>query len=227
MSELALPLSLLVAGFASGLHCAGMCGGIAAGFSVLHKDQLWKRQLAFNLGRLTTYAAAGAAVGAVGAGAYAATALPAQTALYVLASLVLVVAGVHLAGFGNSLRKLESLGMPLWHRVQPHAVRLVAIRPFAAGLAWGFLPCGLVYGALAAAAFAGGPAQGALAMLAFGAGTLPWLLAAGIATARLRGWLKLSAVRIAGGAMLIGTGAWSAAHASGLSDTVRQSLLCF
>lgn len=189
MSELALPLSLLVAGFASGLHCAGMCGGIAAGFSVLRKDQLWKRQLAFNLGRLTTYAAAGAAVGAVGAGAYLAAALPAQTALYVLASLVLVVAGVHLAGFGNSLRKLESLGMPLWRRVQPHAVRLVAIRPFAAGLAW--------------------------------------LLAAGIATARLRGWLKLSAVRIAGGAMLIGTGAWSAAHASGLSDTVRQSLLCF
>jgi sulfite exporter TauE/SafE len=227
MSDAALPLSLLVAGFASGLHCAGMCGGIAAGFSVLQKEKVWKRQLAFNLGRLMTYAAAGAAAGAVGAGAYAAAALPAQTALYVLAGVVLFVAGMHLAGFSSFLSTLERLGMPLWRRVQPRAVRLLAMRPFAAGLAWGFLPCGLVYGALAAAAFAGGPAQGALAMLAFGAGTLPWLLAAGVGAARLRGWFKSSAVRVGGGAILMGTGAWSAAHASGLSDAVRQSLLCF
>lgn len=231
MSELALPLSLLVAGLASGLHCAGMCGGIAAGFSVLQKQELWKRQLAFNLGRLTTYAAAGAAAGAVGAGAYSAAALPAQTALYVLASLVLVLAGVHLAGFGNSLRNFEKLGMPLWRRVQPLAMHLLAARAlpqaYAAGLAWGWLPCGLVYAALAAAALAGGPSQGAVAMLAFGVGTLPWLLAAGIATARLRGWIRLRPVRLAGGGILIGSGAWGAAHASGLSETVRQTLLCF
>ena len=36
-------------------------------------------------------------------------------------------------------------------------------------------------------------------MLFFGLGTLPWLLAAGVAAARLRGWLARPAVRYAAG----------------------------
>ena len=53
-----LPLSLFIAGLASGLHCAGMCGGSAAGFSLLQKVAVWKRQLAFNAGRITSDAGA-------------------------------------------------------------------------------------------------------------------------------------------------------------------------
>lgn len=213
----ALAMALFVAGLASALHCAAMCGGVAAGFAVLHKEALWRRQLAFNFGRIASYSVAGAAAGTVGG--YAAAVLPLQTGLYVLASLVLLVAGLHLAGM--SLSGLERFGMPLWRRVQPYASKHLVKRPFAAGLAWGFLPCGLVYGALAVAAFAGGPAQGALAMAAFGAGTLPWLLAAGVAAARLRPYRRIA------GAFLVGSGAWGAAHASGLSETVRQTLICF
>lgn len=57
----------------------------AAGFSVLQRGQVWPRQLAFNTGRITTYAAAGAAAGALGgAGAYVAAVLPAQVLLYLL-----------------------------------------------------------------------------------------------------------------------------------------------
>ena len=73
MTDLALPLALFAAGLASGLHCAGMCGGISASFSLLQKEKIWKRQLAFNAGRITSYAAAGAAAGTLGsAAAYAA-----------------------------------------------------------------------------------------------------------------------------------------------------------
>ena len=61
-----LALALFAAGLASGLHCAGMCGGISGGFSLLQKEQLWPRQLAFNGGRIASYAAAGAAAGALG-----------------------------------------------------------------------------------------------------------------------------------------------------------------
>ena len=50
---------------------------------------------------------------------------------------------------------------------------------YALGLVLGLLPCGLVYGALAAAAGTGGMLDGALAMAAFGAGTVPALVAAG------------------------------------------------
>ncbi len=81
------------------------------------------------------------------------------------------------------------------------------------GLLWGWLPCGLVYGALTAAALAGSPAAGAAAMLAFGIGTLPWLLAAGVAAARVRDYLRMSIVRLSVGGTVLAFGAWGLAHA--------------
>jgi hypothetical protein len=230
MSELVLPLALLLGGFASGLHCAGMCGGISAGFSLLQKQHLWQRQLAFNAGRITSYAAAGAVAGALGsAGAYVAAVLPAQTFLYLFSSAFVLAIGIHLTGLALPLAALEKLGVPVWRRVQPLAARLLPARTlpqaYAAGLAWGWLPCGLVYGALLAAVFAGGPARGAIAMAAFGAGTLPWLLAAGVAAARLRQWTLTRALRRVGGFLLIALGGFGVAHASGLG--LGPALLCF
>jgi uncharacterized protein len=220
-----LALALFIAGLASGLHCAGMCGGISAGFSLLQKDQVLKRQIAFNTGRIASYAAAGAGAGALGsAGAYMVAVLPAQIVLYLFSSAFVLAAGVHLAGFALPLASLEKIGLPVWRRVQPFAARLLPGRSlpqaFAAGMAWGWLPCGLVYGALLAAVFAGGAAQGALAMAAFGAGTLPWLLLAGVAAARLRQWTHLQRLRRAGGLGLVGLGAWGIAHG------VEQTILC-
>ncbi len=220
-----LALALFIAGLASGLHCAGMCGGISGGFSLLQKEQLWRRQLAFNCGRIASYAAAGGAAGALGsAGAYAAAALPAQAILFVFSSVFVALVGIHLAGGGLPLPVLEKYGVPLWRRLQPIAARLLRggglPHAFAAGMAWGWLPCGLVYGALLAAVFAGGAAQGALAMAAFGAGTLPWLLLAGVAGARLRHWARRRELRRALGLALIGLGGWGVAHG------VEQTILC-
>jgi sulfite exporter TauE/SafE len=221
----ALPLSLFALGLASGLHCAGMCGGISAGFSLIQKQPLWTRQFAFNAGRITSYATAGAAAGALGsAGAYAAAVLPAQLWLYLLSSGFIVLAGLHLSGLALPLDRLERFGLPLWRRLQPLAARLLpahtAPQCFAAGMAWGWLPCGLVYGALAAAVFAGGALEGAAAMAAFGAGTLPWLLVAGVGAARLRQWKGIRHLRRAAGALLIGLGTWGLAHG------VEQTILC-
>ncbi|HMA90625.1 MAG TPA: sulfite exporter TauE/SafE family protein [Burkholderiales bacterium] len=228
-SSWALPLALLVTGFLSGVHCVGMCGGIVCAFSP--NGGGLRRQLAFNFGRITSYAAVGAGAGLIGsAGAWAAGAAPAQAALYVLANAMLVLVGLHLAGAGRLLGGIEALGAPLWRRLQPLAARLLpAQRPsqaYAAGLVWGWLPCGLVYGALAAAAFAGGPAAGALAMLAFGLGTLPNLLAAGLAAARLRAFTARRAVRLAAGALVFGFGAVGLAQAAGIAGGLRNSLLC-
>ena len=218
MSEFALPLALFLGGLASGLHCAGMCGGISGGFSLLRKEQVLRRQLVFNAGRITSYAAAGAAAGALGsAGAYIAAVLPAQIFLYLFSSAFVLLAGMQLWGAPLPLAALERLGMPVWRRLQPLAIHLLRRGSFAAGLVWGWLPCGLVYGALLAAVFAGGAAQGAIAMAAFGAGTLPWLLAAGVLAARFRGAVKL---RRAAGALLIGLGTWGLAHG------VEQTILC-
>lgn len=234
---------MFLTGLASGVHCAGMCGGIVAAFSAqrgiaaapraLLRDcgPGWGRQLAFNLGRISTYAAAGALAGGLGgAAAYLGGALAAQAALYVLANLMLVLVGLHLAGAAAWLARFEIVGIPVWRKVQPLAARLFGARTlpgvYAAGLAWGFLPCGLVYGALAAAAFAGSPGAGAAAMLAFGLGTLPNLLAAGIAAARVRASLARRPVRIAAGGMVLGFGIFGLAQASGVAESVRRGLAC-
>jgi sulfite exporter TauE/SafE len=64
-------------------------------------------------------------------------------------------------------------------------------------------------------------------MAAFGAGTLPWLLSAGVAAAKLRGWTGLTTLRRLGGALLVALGGLGIAHASGLGASVRQAFACF
>ena len=225
----ALLAAMLAAGLASGLHCAGMCGGIVAAFDsnrviTIRAKTDWHRRLAFNLGRISTYAAAGAAAGLLGGAAYAVSALPAQTVLYVAANVMLVLMGLHLAGAGRVLGRLEALGAPLWRRLRPLAARLLPGRTptqaYAAGLVWGWLPCGMVYAALAGAMLAGSAARGALAMAAFGLGTLPFLLAAGWLAARLRAW------RVAVGGAVLGFGTYGLAHAGGLGEAIGRGLLC-
>jgi uncharacterized protein len=233
--EATLPVAMLLLGLASGVHCVAMCGGIVGAFStqrvaVPTRAAQWRRQLAFNLGRISTYGAAGALVGAMGAaGVYAAGALPAQTVLYVMANLMLILVGLYLAGFGGALRRIESLGVPLWRRLQPLAARLLPKQSgagaFAAGALWGWLPCGLVYGALAAAAFSATPQAGALAMLAFGLGTTPNLLVAGFAAARVRAWMTRRPARIAAGGVVLAFGTYGLVHAAGVGEGIRRALV--
>ena len=216
-------LAMLALGAVSGVHCLGMCGGIVAAWSLkgipVREEKPRPplgRLAAFNAGRLATYAALGTAAGAFGA------ALEAQVALYVAANVVLVLAGLHLAGFGV-LSRLEALLVPLWRTLQPFTA---AGNGFVAGLAWGFIPCGMVYGALAAASLAGSPAGGAAAMLAFGLGTLPFLAAAGLAAARARAWLRGALARAVAGTLVLGFGIYGLAHAGGLADGIRRGILC-
>lgn len=233
--DASLPLALFGLGLASGLHCAGMCGGIVTAFSthqLFPKNIIVRRQLAFNAGRITSYSLAGAAAGALGSvAAYASGALWGQAALLVAANLLLILMGLYLLGAANLLSRLEFLGAPLWKRIQPLAARALGARTLAgvygAGALWGWLPCGLVYGALATATFAGGPAEGALAMFAFGAGTLPNLLAAGLAAAQLRRFMGRRGVRAAVGGVVLGFGAWGLAHAGGVGERIgRFALSC-
>jgi sulfite exporter TauE/SafE len=231
--------AMFAAGLASGVHCVAMCGGIVAAFDVrktipirnASEKSPWARRLVFNAGRVSTYAAAGAVAGALGGAAYAAAATPAQAVWQVAASVLLILIGLHLAGAGRLLGGLEALGAPLWRRVQPVAARLLGaatpqracttpLRAYAAGLAWGWLPCAMVYAALLAAAAAGDPLRGAAAMAAFGAGTLPFLLAAGWLAARLRAWRYTAAAAIAG------FGVFGLAHAGALEEVRRVVLLC-
>lgn len=220
-------MSAFLLGLFGGVHCAGMCGGIVALLGSRHRvvpiraqagagalaamQSSVPLQLAYNAGRIGSYTVAGAIAGGVGSAAWlAAHVLPIQQAAFVAANLVMIALGVALAGLAGGLRRLgvlERAGAALWRRVGPHATRLLGAPTLpgalAAGAAWGWVPCGMVYGVLVAALVSGSAADGALLLLAFGLGTLPNLLALGLAAQRGAGLLAHPGARVAAGVAIV------------------------
>ena len=186
----ALAAAALVAGFLGGVHCIGMCGGIAGSLSAAARGPALRRQAAFNLGRIGTYAVAGALAGGLGSLVQALGPVnAAQTALFIVANVFMVLLGLYVAGWGRSLLKLESAGGAAWRRIEPLRRRFLPIdsdaRALGAGAVWGWIPCGLVYSMLALALASGSALAGAGVLAAFGLGTLPALAGAGLAAQRL------------------------------------------
>lgn len=205
-------LALFLVGLLGGTHCVGMCGGIVGALSMGAAPRL-SLHLAYNAGRIASYVLAGAIVGTLGAASLALSEqLPLRIALYVLANLMLIALGLYLMGVTQALAFTERLGQNLWRRIQPATRCFLPARTvrqaFPLGLLWGWLPCGLVYSALATALTAGSALRGAGLMLAFGLGTLPNLLLAGFLLARLRGWVQRRVVRVAAGLTVAGFGVW-------------------
>jgi uncharacterized protein len=170
-----------------GLHCAGMCGGIVGALQLNRPRKVSAAKLAagYHAGRVLSYSLAGALAGTLGAALYAADVLPVQAVLLLVGSSMLLAIGASMFGRGAWLKRIEPAGAWLWRFIAPLARRLypprTGLHAFAAGMAWGWIPCGMVYAALPLALVAGGPLQGALVMLAFGFGTLPNMLAVDVA----------------------------------------------
>lgn len=192
------------AGLLGGVHCIGMCGGIVGTLALEARGPAIARHLAFNGARIASYAIAGSVAGFAGSLAHAQGAwFTAQAGMFLVANVVMVLLGLYVAGWGRAVLAIESAGRPLWRRIEPFARRMLPIdstgRALGAGLAWGWIPCGLVYSMLVLAAASGSALAGAGVMLAFGLGTLPNLLLAGLAAQRLlavrrRPWVR----RVAG-----------------------------
>lgn len=223
---------LLTTLFVTGLigsasHCSGMCGPfvlsqVAARMESVPLSRMseWRRLtgaalLPYHLGRATTYAA----LGAVAAGA--AGLLSGGGAFRLVAGLLLGVAALFLLGM--AVPRLKAMmagasGESWWSRsvgrwARPLFAAPTGLRGWGLGVALGFIPCGLLYAALAAAAASGDPLAGAFAMLAFAAGTIPALFGVGVighfAVGRWRGsvlrWAPLLLVMNAG---MLGFMAW-------------------
>lgn len=202
----------LLFGVLGGGHCIGMCGGLmgALTLAVPERQRRWRLLLAYNLGRVASYAVAGLLTGLLG---HAVANGPGALILRVIAALLLIAMGLYLAGWWQGLTYIERLGRGLWRHLQPVARRLLPMNsvPRAAlvGALWGWLPCGLVYSVLLWAALQGNALTSATLMLAFGLGTWPVLLAAGLAAERTRALLRRRGLRTAGGLLVIAFGLWS------------------
>ncbi|MDB5906385.1 MAG: Cytochrome biosis protein [Massilia sp.] len=225
MSAVSLVPVFMVGLFGS-VHCAGMCGGIVGAFSVVPRrafpvavvalrsapSDALARVLAYNSGRITSYATAGALAGGLAAGARALTGLALiETIGYWLANLLLVVLGLYLMDAWRGLAHLEQLGQRAWRRIEPITALLLPLdspaKLLAMGAVWGWLPCGMVYSVLLTAMLSGSALSGAAVMVAFGLGTLPMLLTMGMLGVPLRSWIRRRAVRVASGLVVLAFGA--------------------
>lgn len=208
-------------------HCAGMCGPfvlsqVAARLEALPAATMTEFRrlggaalLPYHLGRATTYGVLGAAAGwAAGALAgwggfrYVAGALLVLAALFLVAMAVPRLKGL-LGGGGESWWSRHVAGL-----VRPLFLAPTGWRGWLLGVALGFIPCGLLYAALAAAAASGDPLAAAMAMLAFAAGTVPVLVAVGaIGHFAIGQWrsqvLKWAPLLLVANAGMLGYMAWA------------------
>jgi hypothetical protein len=141
--------------------------------------------MAYNIGRILSYAAAGSLIGYLGMTVFTNISPKYGHALLQwTAALFMIAIGLYLAGWFPRFALVENLGKPLWRKLEPLGQRLLPVKSPAQallfGLVWGWLPCGLVYAAIVYAAASGGAVNGALFMAFFGLGTLPTVLSAGI-----------------------------------------------
>jgi len=175
--------SAFLIGLFGSFHCIGMCGPIALALPIQkdNKFALISGRILYNVGRAITYAFIGLFFGLVGQ----------SLSLAGLQQSVSIVAGVLILlmvllpskvsqklyllkpayGFTNFLK--QKFGTLLKQKS--------VLSTFFIGLLNGFLPCGLVYIAVAGAIATGSYLDGATYMFVFGLGTLPIMLAVSLA----------------------------------------------
>lgn len=216
-----------------------MCGGIVAALNVRaprtslpSRGLDFGRQLAYSVGRIASYACAGAIVGGAGSlGLLYSDVLPARVLLLVVANAIVILLGLYLAGVGTAVLAFERAGAVLWRAMTGLGARLGPAtslpRALAVGAAWGWIPCGLVYSVLATALVSGGAARGALVMASFGVGTLPNLFAAGVAVSSLQRVLRQPRARLVAGLAVVVLGLVGLARIPGLGDHLRHGLHAF
>ena len=177
--ELALIISAIGLGFASGFHCIGMCGPIALSMGLTKKQatNYYLQNLTYQFGRIFTYSLLGTLLGTVGQGFEMAGF---QQYLTIAVGILLILMAIFSFG-GNDFASKIPFVSKLLLKVKMNLGKLLQKADyrsrFTTGILNGFLPCGMVYMALTASLAAGGIWQGASFMALFGLGTLPFMFA--------------------------------------------------
>ncbi len=187
-----IPLLMFTIGFTGGFgHCIGMCGPIVTSYSLAITNRSIFPHILYNLGRLSTYALLGGILGFTGSfvgitGHFKEI----QKAIMIIAGGLIVLMGLGMLGWFSPIKYLEnkiSLFPIISKTLNSFSREPKTALFYPMGILMGFLPCGIVYAALIAAARQGmeadshtaGMLSGAVLMLAFGLGTVPPLLILG------------------------------------------------
>jgi len=185
-------IAMFITGFAGGFgHCISMCGPVVAAYSLGENRRGVLHHLLYNAGRVTTYTLLGALVGLSGSFLVLTSSIEGfQSVIMVLAGLSIILMGLGTLDLFPAGKAINSCSwvMPGIRNIMqlfkgPRSIGTY----YPMGLLLGFLPCGLTYTALLAAArsamnarnHAAGMFEGGLVMLSFGLGTIPALLVVG------------------------------------------------
>ncbi len=175
-----------------------MCGGFVIAYTAAKIEPATPRgrqfvyHLAYNLGRISSYALIGALFGFLG-GILLISPLT-QGILYLAVGIFMVLMGFSLLG---NLKFLNSIEVSLtrysfFKRLFSKLIHSKSMPSFFfLGMLNGFLPCGLVYFFAASAAATASPFWGAVVMIIFGLSTVPVMLGLGT----VAGFLKSSRFR--------------------------------
>lgn len=216
--SLALVGAGLLMGLAGSPHCALMCGAPCAAVSrACGGAEADRSLLAWHLGRLVAYAAAGALASAsVGLIAQWSSASLVLRPVWTMLEAAVLITGLAVLWSGRMPRWVDATAQNVGRavRVNGPVSRLPGRgvrRAGLIGMAWVAMPCGLLWGALAVSVLASGPVQGAAVMASFAAGSAIGLFSAPWLWARLARLPQAGAMRLAG-AMLAGASTWALAH---------------
>lgn len=205
-------ITAFLLGLFSTVHCISMCGSIigALTLSLPIKIRENRRKMLpyvfyYNLGRLLSYSLAGIIVGLF---SYTLTTKTNGHMIIKYISIIIMMAmGFYLAGWFPRFAKIEQAGTYIWKIIQPIGKKLMPVQTllqaFLLGMVWGWLPCGLVYSALAIATTSNQPINASIVMLAFGAGTLPGVMSIGFFTEFLTSMAKMKTLRQLAGISII------------------------
>jgi len=185
-------LIAFVIGLFSSLHCVSMCGSIIGTLSFSLKPEIRSNKakmatfiFSYNLGRIFSYMLAGLIIGLI----ESIVTMPlgeqhGHQILKIISALIITGAGFYIAGWFPTFAYIEKTGSRFWKTIEPYGRKLIPVatlnQAFLFGMVWGWIPCGLVYTALALAATSGDIVTSALSMLAFGLGTLPAVVGTGL-----------------------------------------------
>ncbi len=175
--------SAFLIGLFGSFHCVGMCGPIALALPI-QKDsrvKLITGRVLYNIGRAITYGVIGILFGLIGQSLSLAGF---QQSVSIIAGVLILLMVILPSKYSQQLYLLKPaygftnfLKRKFGVLLKKNSVASV----FMIGLLNGFLPCGLVYIAVAGAIATGSYLDGAVYMFVFGLGTLPVMLAMSLA----------------------------------------------
>ncbi|MDR1307856.1 MAG: sulfite exporter TauE/SafE family protein [Treponema sp.] len=212
---------IFIIGLVSSVHCAAMCGGINLSQCIRDTSETGDKKraavvpaLLYNGGRILSYTAVGAAVGAAGQAVSLSGRF--QGAVQLAAGIFMVIMGITMLDLFPGLRRF----MPRPPKFLTEKISgLRGKGPLVIGLLNGFMPCGPLQAMQLYALSTGSPLRGGLSMLLFGLGTSPLMFGLGALGSFLSGGgrgrvftgrvMKLGAILVTALGLTMFSGGWN------------------